>query len=204
MKHRFFVITKFTSKLIIIIMILIIFIVIGMFKIYKLSNKSDEVIFELPQQEVVQKKSLERELVPYTNIPKEIEGFTVVGKIEIPKIKFETYILSETSKESLSVSVTKFYGPELNGVGNFCIVGHHYNKPTMFGKLKDVECGDIIKITDIYGQYVTYKVYDIFKVNPDEIECLNQETNGEREITLITCTATALKRLIVKAVEVYD
>lgn len=185
-------------------MILIIFIVIGMFKIYKLSNKSDEVIFELPQQEVVQKKSIERELVPYTNIPKEIEGFTVVGKIEIPKIKFETYILSETSKESLSVSVTKFYGPELNGVGNFCIVGHHYNKPTMFGKLKDVECGDIIKITDIYGQYVTYKVYDIFKVNPDEIECLNQETNGEREITLITCTATALKRLIVKAVEVYD
>lgn len=204
MKNRFFVITKFTTKIITIIMILIIFIVIGLFKIYKLSNQNEEVIFELPKEEFQQVKSIERELVPYENIPNEMSGFTVIGKIEIPKIKLETYILSETSKESLDVSVTKFYGPDINDVGNFCIVGHHYNKPTMFGRLKDIECGDIIKITDIYGQYVTYSVYDIYKVDPDEIECLNQETNGEREITLITCTATALKRLVVKAVEVYD
>ena len=204
MKNRFFVITKFTTKIITIIMILIIFIVIGLFKIYKLSNQNEEVIFELPKEELQQVKSIERELVPYENIPNEMSGFTVIGKIEIPKIKLETYILSETSKESLDVSVTKFYGPDINDVGNFCIVGHHYNKPTMFGRLKDIECGDIIKITDIYGQYVTYSVYDIYKVDPDEIECLNQETNGEREITLITCTATALKRLVVKAVEVYD
>lgn len=37
-----------------------------------------------------------------------------------------------------------------------------------------------------------------------ETECLSQNTNGEREITLITCTTGAIKRLIIKAIELYD
>lgn len=207
MKNRFFVITKSTTKIITIIMIIIIFIIIGIFKIYKLKDNED--IFKLPDEIKeniinVLPESNEKEMIPYKDIPEYIKGYKVIGKIEIPKIELKTYILEETTKESLDISVTKFFGPEINRVGNVCIVGHHYNKPTMFGKLKNIECGDIIKITDIYGQYITYSVYDIYKVNPDETECLNQETNGEREITLITCTTSAIKRLIVKAVEIYD
>lgn len=208
MKYKFFVINRFTTRIITVLMFVIILIVIIVFKYYR--EKTDLPIMEaesaVKENSIItnQFESNTRNLIAYENMEKEIEGCAVIGKIEIPKINLNTYILSETNDKSLNISVTKFYGPEINQVGNFCIVGHHYNKPTMFGKLRELEIGDTIKIIDIYGQYVVYSVYDIYKVNPDEIECLNQDTKGEREITLITCTTTALKRLIVKAIEIYD
>ncbi len=134
----------------------------------------------------------------------EIDGTPVIGKLEIPKINLTTYILSETNKETLDKSVTKFYGPKVNGVGNLCITGHNYHKERMFGDLKDVEIGDTIYVTETNGNTIEYTVYEINKVSPNEVECLSQDTGGERQITLITCTAGALKRLVVKAIEVYD
>jgi len=138
------------------------------------------------------------------DFPKEFEGIEVVGKLEIPKINLTTYILAETNKENLNKSVTKLCGPKVNGVGNLCITGHNYHKERMFGDLNKLEIGDKIIITDIKGINIEYQVYDIYKVYPKDTECLNQETGGERQITLITCTTGAIKRLIVKAVEIYD
>lgn len=138
----------------------------------------------------------------YRTMPRELKGYTVIGKIQIPKIELELYILSETNKNTLSVSATKLYGPEINKVGNFCIAGHNYNK--MFGKIKNLEIKDNIILTDTYDNSITYEVYDIFQTSSKDVSCLNQETEGDRELTLITCTKGAIKRIIVKAVEVYD
>ena len=113
-------------------------------------------------------------------------------------------LLSETNKETLDKSVTKLCGPNINEVGNFCILGHNYNKSNMFGNLKKLEINDVIILTNIYGQQVQYMVYDIYKVYPDEVECLSQETYGNRDVTLITCTTGAIKRLVIKTTEVYD
>ena len=138
------------------------------------------------------------------DFPKEIEGVEVVGKLEIPKIGLTTYILADTSKENLNKSVTKLCGPKVNGVGNLCITGHNYYNDKMFGNLNKLEIGDRIKVTDMKGNNIEYEVYDKYKVYPKETACLSQETGGEREVTLITCTTGAIKRLIVKAVEIYD
>lgn len=140
----------------------------------------------------------------YTNMPQEIDGYEVIGRLRIPKIELDTYILSETNKNTLNKSVTKLCGPKINGVGNFCITGHNYINDKMFSKLKKLEKEDKILVTDIYNNTVEYVVYDTYKVKPDEIECLSQETEGEREVTLITCTTGAINRLIVKAIEMYD
>ncbi len=134
----------------------------------------------------------------------EVNGDMVIGKLEIPKIDLVTYILPETNKETLNKSVTKLCGPKVNGVGNLCITGHNYHKDNMFGNLKDVEINDKIYLTDNKKNKVEYGVYDIYKVYPEEVECLSQDTKGEREVTLITCTTGAVKRLIVKAREIYD
>lgn len=138
----------------------------------------------------------------YEEFPIEYKGYKVVGKINIPKLKIEKYIINETTEDTLKVALAKTYGPKANEIGNFCISGHNYNQT--FGKLKELEIGDKIVLTDTYNREVEYKVYKSYKVNPDENSCLSQETNGEREITLITCTLGAIKRTIVKAVEVYD
>lgn len=146
----------------------------------------------------------EVEYIPTKILPEEIDGFKVIGKLEIPKINLNTYILSDTSEKTLKTSVTKLCGPNINEAGNLCIIGHNYNKKTMFGNLKKLEKDDMAILTNPYGQKVEYIVYDTYKILPDEVGCLNQETYGDRELTLITCTTGAIKRLVVKLTEIYD
>ncbi len=141
-------------------------------------------------------------LKEYIDMPKKIGEYKVIGKIEIPKIKIEKYILEKTNEETLKKSVTKICGPNINRTGNFCIAGHNYKNT--FGKISKLQNGDIINLTDTFNRTISYKVYNIQKVSPKEVECLSQNTNGEREVTLVTCTLGAVKRVIVKAVEVYD
>lgn len=141
-------------------------------------------------------------LEEYKKIPREIEGYKVVGKIQIPKIDVEFYILSDTNKDTLKVSVTKLCGPDINEVGNFCIAGHNYNR--FFAKIKNLEMKDTIILTDTYDRSITYEVYDSFQTSPKDTSCLSQDTGGDRELTLITCSNGAIKRFIVKAIELYD
>ena len=83
-----------------------------------------------------------------------------------------------------------------------CIAGHNYTQT--FGRLKELEKGDILILTDTYDRKITYQIYDTFKVSPTDTSCLSQDTKGEKEVTLITCTLGAIKRQIIKAIEVYD
>lgn len=176
----------------------------------KIDSKKQENIINVQasvptknEVQTIQQRSY-KEIEPYKNMPQQIEGYEVIGKLEIPKIELTTYILSETDKNTLKVSVTKLCGPKVNGVGNLCIAGHNYNNSNMFKDLKKLEKEDKIYVTDIYNNKVVYVVYDIYKVFPKEVRCLSQDTDGEREITLITCTKGAIKRLIIKAAELYD
>ena len=80
--------------------------------------------------------------------------------------------------------------------------GHNYTQT--FGRIKELEIGDEIILTDKYSREKVYTVYKNYKVLPNDTECLDQDTEGEREVTLITCTLGAIKRNIIKAIEKYD
>lgn len=141
-------------------------------------------------------------LLEYQNMKRQIGGYKVIGKLTIPKIELDKYILAETNEKSLKLGITKICGPQINREGNFCIVGHNYKNS--FGKLKRLEIGDTFTLTDTYQRSTNYMIYRIEKVSPENVECLSQNTNGEREVTLITCTLGAIQRLVIKAIEVYD
>ena len=96
-------------------------------------------------------------------------------------------------------SVTKFYGEEPNKVGNFCIAGHNYGPTNMFQNIKKLKVNDEIYLTDTNGDKIKYLIYDIYTVLPNETGCLSQKTNGNTELTLITCTLESERRIIVNA-----
>ena len=52
-------------------------------------------------------------------------GYKVIGIIKIPKIDLEYPILEKTNKESLNISITKFWGNEINEIGNVTLAGHN-------------------------------------------------------------------------------
>ena len=127
--------------------------------------------------------------------------YTIVGSVSIPKINVNYPILSETSDSLLKVSVCKFWGCDPNQVGNLCIAGHNYRNSRFFSKVPNLVVGDTIEITDLYNKTLTYSVYDKYTVDPADVSCTSQLTNGKKIVTLITCTNDSKQRVVVKAVE---
>lgn len=127
--------------------------------------------------------------------------YYIVAKVNIPSINCTYPIINTTTDELLKISPCKFWGPEPNENGNFCIVGHNYRSNKFFSHVPELTLGSKIEITDLNGQTITYKVYDKYVVQPDDVACTSQRTNGLREITLITCTDDSKMRVIVKARE---
>lgn len=125
--------------------------------------------------------------------------YYTIGVINIPSINVNYPILSTYTDELLKIAPCKFHGPNPNEVGNLCIAGHNYKNSKFFSKVPNLQLGDTIEITDLSGRMLTYTVYDKFIVNPDELECTSQLTDGKKEITLITCTNDNKQRHIIKA-----
>ena len=106
---------------------------------------------------------------------------------------------SKTVEDLLKISVVKYWGPEANTPGNFCVVGHNYHNKKFFSKCSTLKNGDTIYITDKNNKTLEYRVYKNYVVEPTDLKCTSQLTNGETEITLITCTMTGKQRTIIKA-----
>jgi len=139
--------------------------------------------------------------IPSVPVSQKYLGHTVESRLEVPKIKLNTNVLLNYSTEGLKVCASKYYGPNANEVGNYCIAGHNYNQENMFNHLIDLKIGDSIFLTDNQNGVVEYEIYDIYKVKPENTTPLSQKTGGKREITLITCVNYSTRRLVVKATE---
>lgn len=127
--------------------------------------------------------------------------YNTVGTVNIPSINVNYPILSETSESLLKVSVCKFWGPNPNEVGNLCIAGHNYRNSRFFSKAVNMVVGDTIEITDLSGRTLVYAVYDKYTVDPTDVSCTSQLTNGKKIVTLITCTNDSKQRVVIKAQE---
>lgn len=147
---------------------------------------------------------LKQKQYPKAEVVKAYKGYKVIAKLEIPKISLETYVLEEYSTKALNVSVTKFWGADPNKEGNFCIAGHNFIRENMFRNLKKLEIGDKLYVLNNIVGKVEYEIYDIYKVEPRDTSCLSQNTNGNKDVTLITCTIDSKQRIIVKAREFGD
>ena len=95
--------------------------------------------------------------------------YTYESILSIPSLGIEYPVLSDTSDELLKISINKFWGGSPNSVGNYCIVGHNYKSGKMFGKLSQMKSGDIIKLTDLSGNTLQYKVYDRYVIYPEDV-----------------------------------
>lgn len=127
------------------------------------------------------------------------KGYNVSAKLTIPKIDLETFVFEDYDEEAMWLCPTKYFGPEPNEAGNYCIAAHNYNKENMFNHIIELEEGDSIFLSDNKNGQVKYEVYDIYKAEPTDNTPLEQNTNGQIEITLITCSDYSSKRIIVKA-----
>ena len=186
-------------KILKLLIILLIFIIIGKmsYGIYKemmLSDGPNSITYnnEIEENKETKKNEIEKVVASY-------KGYIVSAKLTIPKINLETYVFQDYDEDAMWICPTKYFGPEPNEVGNYCIAAHNYDKENMFNHIIELKDGDKIYLADNKNGKVEYEVYDIYKVKPTENTPLEQDTNGQVEITLITCSDYSSKRIIVKA-----
>ena len=177
--------------------------------IYKYGSNQ---INEKEKQEVVEAFSqldfLQNNEESENQIDLEYKGYKVIGIVKIPKIEIEYPILEignidpENAKVPMKLSIIKYWGENVNDYGNLSIAGHNNYDGTMFGKTKKLQIGDIVELTDLTGQTISYSIYDIFVTDPNDVSILLPKDERIREVTLITCTNGNKERLILKAKEI--
>ncbi|MBR2704915.1 MAG: sortase [Clostridia bacterium] len=131
-------------------------------------------------------------------------GYRVEGKIELPTVNLRYPVLEYiTDANELEVSIGIQYGVGLNKVGNTVLAGHNYRSGLFFGSNKLLNIGDPVYITDTAtGQRVEYKIYQKYTTEEDDTSYFGRDTQGKREISLVTCQSNNKYRLVIWAREV--
>ena len=190
---------KKVYNLIIAVLIVALIVVIAMIVIRYggnyLNEKEVSASLETIEEELNKEKTQQSESLPEL----EFKGYKVEGIIEIPKINIKYPIIDHTNEETMKVSITKFWGPQANEIGNYTVAGHNNKDGTMFGKTKYLQIGDKIKLTNLKNETIEYEIFKIYSIDPDDVSCVESVENGTREITLITCTNGHKNRLVTKA-----
>lgn len=165
-------------------------------------------------EEVVEEIKQDEQQPTYANVDtsyskKTSDGYKYrsLASISIPKIGVNYPILEgetmgvEETDSLLRISPCKFWGGNINEVGNYCIIGHNYRNNRFFSKVPTLGVGDTFTISELSGRELTYQIYDKYTVEPQNVSCTSQLTNGKKEVTLITCTNDSQYRVIIKAKE---
>ncbi len=190
---------KKVYNLIIAVLIVALIVVVAMIVIRYggnyLNEKEVSSSLETIEEELNKEETQQSESLPEL----EFKGYKVEGIIEIPKINIKYPIIDHTNEETMKVSITKFWGPQANEIGNYTVAGHNNKDGTMFGKTKYLQIGDKIKLTNLKNETIEYEIFKIYSIDPDDVSCVEGVENGTREITLITCTNGHKNRLVTKA-----
>lgn len=119
-----------------------------------------------------------------------INGDGVMGYIEIPLISVELPIYHGTDDDILRVAVGHSPASSLpcGGENTHSVLLGHRGLPTarLFNDLDQLSNGDYFEIYTL-GEVLTYEVYKIETVEPEELNKLRIE-GGEDLVTLVTCT----------------
>ena len=190
---------KKVYNLIIAVLIVALIVVVAMIGIRYggnyLNEKEVSASLETIEEELNKEETQQSESLPEL----EFKGYKIEGIIEVPKINIKYPIIDHTNEETMKVSITKFWGPQANEIGNYTVAGHNNKDGTMFGKTKYLQIGDKIKLTNLKNETIEYEIFKIYSIDPDDVGCVESVENGTREITLITCTNGHKNRLVTKA-----
>lgn len=132
-----------------------------------------------------------------------ISGDGIMGYIQIPKISVDLPIYHGTSEEVLEKGVGHIQNTSvpIGGNSTHSVLTGHTGLPNaeLFTRLDELVVGYIFYI-HVLNDILTYKVYEIKVVLPDNIDEL-RITSGEDLVTLVTCTPYGVNshRLLVKA-----
>lgn len=125
----------------------------------------------------------------------EIDGYEYMGYISISKIDIELPVMYEWDYSRLKKAPCRQKGTI--STDDLVIAGHAYAKH--FNKIRKLDIGDEIIITNMNGQKFRYEVMMCELLNSDQSD---EMLNSNWDLTLYTCNYDSSKRITVRANQV--
>ena len=142
----------------------------------------------LPEQSVAE-PFLESEPREMATVP--VGDYDSIGILSIPVLKLELPVLTDWSYEKLKKAPCHYHGSCYEP--DFVIAAHNY--PSHFGRLSELQQGDLILFTDATGEVHCYEVVLLETLSPTATE--EMITSGF-DLSLYTCTPGGSNRVTVR------
>jgi sortase A len=120
-----------------------------------------------------------------------VDGYECIGILSIPVLELELPILTDWSYVKLKKAPCHYYGSYYEE--NFVIAAHNYK--AHFGRLSELQIGDVVTFTDVNGVVYHYEV--------ELLETLSKDATKEMiasgfALSLYTCTPGGGNRVTVR------
>ena len=122
---------------------------------------------------------------------KTINGRDYIGVLSIPSLELELPVISQWDYPALKVAPCRYSGSLYQD--NLIICAHNY--ASHFGKLKELQPGDIVQFTDMDEHVVTFQMVERETLNPMDAEGMEA---GDWDLTLFTCTIGGQTRVTIR------
>ena len=126
-----------------------------------------------------------------TEIPSFLAMVGYIGVLSIPSLELELPVISQWDYPALKVAPCRYSGSLYQD--NLIICAHNY--ASHFGKLKELQPGDIVLFTDMDEHVVTFQMVERETLNPMDAEGMEA---GDWDLTLFTCTIGGQTRVTIR------
>lgn len=121
----------------------------------------------------------------------EIDGYGYIGYLSIPGIEIELPVMDDWDYSRLKIAPCRQFGSTKSS--DLVIAAHNYTRH--FGKLSQLEYGDLLSFTDMDGTVTVYTVADIEILQPAQVD---EVKDSPWALTLYTCTYGGQGRVVVR------
>jgi sortase A len=126
----------------------------------------------------------------YTMQEIEINGHSYIGVLSIPTLELELPIMADWNYTKLRIAPCRYHGTVLGE--DLVIMAHNYARH--FGRLSELQEGDVVTFIDVTGIATDYEMIARDVLMPNAVE---EMTAGDYDLTLFTCTYGGKSRVTV-------
>ena len=127
----------------------------------------------------------------------EIDGYDYIGYLDIPSLELSLPVMSEWSYPQLKIAPCRYAGSVY--LDDMILAAHNYDRH--FGRLKNLEGGELVRFTDVDGNVFDFSVTELELLWPEQTE---EMLSGECDLTLFTCTLGGRQRVTVRCDRIED
>lgn len=137
------------------------------------------------------------ETIPSQMATAAVEGHNCIGVLSIPVLELELPVLTDWSYAKLKKAPCHYYGSCYEK--NFVIAAHNYK--AHFGRLSELQAGDVVVFTDISG---TDHYYEVVILETLPANATEEMITSGFDLSLYTCTLGGGSRVTVRCQAVKD